>query len=142
VVVYGARHGRKTSARGFDGYKGHVSIDPDCELVTATTVTAGNAGDAGSASDLLAGELAGGGGEAPGGGEDERLSVYGDAAYGAGELLKALEQARAEIHCTVQPPAAPAGQFTKDAFSIDLPAGTVTCPAGLAARHVCAAIRR
>ncbi|MGO8960855.1 MAG: IS5/IS1182 family transposase, partial [Streptosporangiaceae bacterium] len=37
-----ARHGRKTSARGFDGYKGHVSIDPDCELVTATTVTAGN----------------------------------------------------------------------------------------------------
>ena len=49
-----ARHGRKTSARGFDGYKGHVSIDPDCELVTATAVTAGNAGDAGAASDLLA----------------------------------------------------------------------------------------
>ena len=35
-----ARHGHKTSARGFDGYKGHVSIDPDSELVVATDVTA------------------------------------------------------------------------------------------------------
>jgi hypothetical protein len=41
-----ARHGHKTSARGFDGYKGHVSVDPDSELILATTVTAGNAGDA------------------------------------------------------------------------------------------------
>src|SRR6266511_3087811 len=35
------RHGHKTSARGFDGYKGHVGIDPDTEIITATTVTAG-----------------------------------------------------------------------------------------------------
>jgi signal transduction histidine kinase len=34
-----ARHGDKTSARGFDGYKGHVAVDPDSELITATTVT-------------------------------------------------------------------------------------------------------
>jgi hypothetical protein len=40
-----ARHGHKTSARGFDGYKGHVAVDPDSELITATTVTAGNVGD-------------------------------------------------------------------------------------------------
>src|SRR6266508_1495208 len=26
-----ARHGHKSSARGFDGYKGHASIDPDSE---------------------------------------------------------------------------------------------------------------
>ena len=31
-----ARHGHKTSARSFDGYKGHVALDPDSELVTAT----------------------------------------------------------------------------------------------------------
>jgi hypothetical protein len=31
-----ARHGRKTAARGFDGYKGHVGIDPDSEIITAT----------------------------------------------------------------------------------------------------------
>ena len=37
------RHGHKTAARGFDGYKGHVGIDPDSEIITATTVTAGNA---------------------------------------------------------------------------------------------------
>ena len=41
-----ARHGHKTSAHGFDGYKGHVAIDPDSEIVTATEVTAANAGDA------------------------------------------------------------------------------------------------
>ena len=28
-----ARHGHKTSARGFDGYKGHVAVDPDSELI-------------------------------------------------------------------------------------------------------------
>ncbi|MGH3904725.1 MAG: transposase, partial [Pseudonocardiaceae bacterium] len=49
-----ARHGRKTAARGFDGYKGHVAIDPDSEIITATTVTPGNAGDAGAATDLIA----------------------------------------------------------------------------------------
>jgi Transposase DDE domain len=29
-----ARHGRKTSARGFDGYKGHLAINPDSEIIT------------------------------------------------------------------------------------------------------------
>ena len=43
-----ARHGHKTAARGFDGYKGHVAVDPDSEIITATTVTPGNAGDAAS----------------------------------------------------------------------------------------------
>ncbi|MGV1030590.1 MAG: transposase, partial [Dermatophilaceae bacterium] len=49
-----ARHGHKTAARGFDGYKGHVGIDPDTEIITATTLTAGNAGDASVAEDLIA----------------------------------------------------------------------------------------
>lgn len=40
-----ARHGHKTAARGFDGYKGHIAIDPDSEIITATTVTAGNVAD-------------------------------------------------------------------------------------------------
>ena len=48
------RHGHKTAARGFDGYKGHVGIDPDTEIITATTVSAGNAGDASVAEDLIA----------------------------------------------------------------------------------------
>jgi hypothetical protein len=49
-----ARHGHKTSARGFDGYKGHISIDPDSEIITATAVTPGNAGDGSVAKELLA----------------------------------------------------------------------------------------
>jgi len=143
-----ARHGHKTSARGFDGYKGHVSIDPDSELIVATTVTAGNAGDASAAGGLLAGDLpepqqpepsdkvaAEPAGEVEPDAEHdrdpgaERLSVYGDSAYGAGELVNTLEQADAEVNCKVQPPIAPGGRFSKDAFTIDLDAGTVSCPA-------------
>jgi hypothetical protein len=48
------RHGHKTSARGFDGYKGHAAVDPDSEIIIATTVTPGNAGDASAAEDLIA----------------------------------------------------------------------------------------
>src|SRR6266571_104805 len=53
-----ARHGHKTSARGFDGYKGHVAVDPDSEVITATAVTPGNSGDASAAAKLLADDLA------------------------------------------------------------------------------------
>jgi len=48
-----ARHGHKTAARGFDGYKGHLGIDPDSEVITKTAVTAGNAGDASVAEELI-----------------------------------------------------------------------------------------
>lgn len=52
-----ARHGRKTSASGFDGYKGHVAVDPDSELITATAVGAAGAGDASAGEGLLCEEL-------------------------------------------------------------------------------------
>jgi hypothetical protein len=131
TVDPGARHGHKTSARGFDGYKGHVAIDPDSEVITATAVTAGNTGDAASAGDLLAQDLPGaadskGEGTAP---MEAPLAVYGDAAYGCGGLLADLEAAGADIMTKVQPPVAPAGRFAKDRFVIDIEAGTVTCPA-------------
>ncbi len=48
-----ARHGHKTAARGFDGYKGHVAIDPDSEIITETVVSAGNVGDASVAEELI-----------------------------------------------------------------------------------------
>lgn len=41
-----ARHGHKSKARKFDGYKGHISVEPDSEIITATAVTPANAGDA------------------------------------------------------------------------------------------------
>jgi hypothetical protein len=49
-----ARHGHKTAARGFDGYKGHIAIDPDSEMITGTVTTPANVGDGSVAKDLLA----------------------------------------------------------------------------------------
>jgi hypothetical protein len=49
-----ARHGRKTRARRFDGYKGCVAVDPDSEIITDTGVTPANAGDADATDELLA----------------------------------------------------------------------------------------
>ena len=48
-----ARHGHKTAARGFDGYKGHIGVDPDSEIITVTVVGPGNAGDAAAAEELI-----------------------------------------------------------------------------------------
>jgi hypothetical protein len=118
-----ARHGHKTSHRGFDGYKGHLAVDPDSEIITATQVTAGNTGDAGPAPDLIA-DLT----TEPGDPDTGDAAVYGDSAYGAGEVLEYLHTARIDIKTKVQPPVAPSGKFTKDRFTIDLTAGTVTCP--------------
>jgi hypothetical protein len=139
VVDPDARHGHKTSARGFDGYKGHASVDPDSELVTATTATAGNVGDAAAAPGLLAelvaqldgtpptpiaASAAGDGPPAP------TPTVYGDSAYGTGPLLASLHAAGIDPRVKVQAAVAPRGHFTKDQFQLDLALGTVTCPAG------------
>jgi hypothetical protein len=48
-----ARHGHKTSARGFDGYKGSIAMDPDSEIITDTEVSAANVGDASVAAELI-----------------------------------------------------------------------------------------
>lgn len=150
-----ARHGHKTAARGFDGYKGHLAVDPDSEIITNTTVTAGNAGDAGVAeeliSDLLAEHRSSGqtnpaaetdpaaetvtaGTEAT---QDERATggadtprVYGDNAYGTGGFHDHLEQAGIEDRCKTQQPVAAGGMFAKDRFAIDLHADRARCPAG------------
>ena len=141
-----ARHGHKTAAHGFDGYKGHVSIDPDSEVILATAVTAGNAADAAAVAVLLAADLPAQPAETPVSAEmpatpgpsatpatpatpEEPLTVYGDSAYGTGALLDGFEQAGVETRCKTQPPRAPGGRFPKSEFLIDLDAGTVTCPA-------------
>ena len=131
-----ARHGHKTAARGFDGYKGHIAIDPDSELIVAITVTAGNAGDQTAVADLLATDLpAAETDETAETAEtmmvqDEPLTVYGDSAYGTGALLDTFEQTRIDARVKTQPPRAPGGRFPKSKFRVDLDAGTVTCPAG------------
>jgi Transposase DDE domain/Transposase domain (DUF772) len=49
-----ARHGHKTAARGYDGYKGNIALDPDSEIITAAATTAANVGDGSVAKELLA----------------------------------------------------------------------------------------
>ncbi len=139
-----ARHGHKTSARGFDGYKGHIAIDPDSEIVTATGATPGNSGDAEAAESLLADLLPGdqdsaasetapvaGAHRATPAADDSQPAAYGDAAYGSGELLERLDGAGIYNGIKCQPPAAVKGCFPKDRFTIDLDGKTVTCPAGV-----------
>src|SRR6266516_3856683 len=135
-----ARHGHKTAARGFDGYKGHIAIDPDSEIITATEATPGNSGDAEVAESLLGDVLPadqdsatgqdGGQAAAPAAGEGQP-AAYGDAAYGSGELLERLDGAGIYNGIKCQPPAAVKGCFPKDRFTIDLGDKTVTCPAGV-----------
>jgi hypothetical protein len=121
-----ARHGHKTVRRSFDGYKGHLAEDPDSEIITATAVTPGNAGDAEPAAELLADLLQAGAPDGPAG--QARAEVYADAAYGTGPLLAELGSAGVEVMVKVQAANAPGGRFSKDAFTIDLEAGQVTCP--------------
>ena len=154
------RHGHKTSARGFDGYKGHAAVDPDSEIITATVVTPGNAGDASVADDLIADLLDDdlddddldddeadrdrseaaeppvespvepSAGAAP---NAEWACVYGDNAYGTGPFHDRLDQAGIADRCKTQTPTAAGGLFSKDRFDIDLGAGAVTCPGGVTA---------
>jgi Transposase DDE domain/Transposase domain (DUF772) len=137
------RHGHKTAARGFDGYKGHLGLDPDSEIITATTVCAGNAGDASAAEDLITDLLddptedtaaEGDSTEdvgAPGEGSTaDRASVCGDNAYGTGVFHDRLERAGIESKCKTQQPVAAGGMLSKDRFAIDLDRDTVRCPAG------------
>jgi Transposase DDE domain len=143
VVDPQARHGHKSNARGFDGYKGHVAIDPDSEVICAAEVGAANAGDAAMARALLA-DLPSASAppaadpvdaapavQAAAGTTKLAPIVYGDAAYGTGALLADLEQRGITAMTKVAAPTAPHSHFTKQKFHIDLDQGTVTCPASL-----------
>ena len=130
-----ARHGHKTEARGFDGYKGHVAADPESEIITSTVVTPGNAGDASVAEDLITDLVEDHNNDtnatAGSDGEETKAKVYGDAAYGTGEFQQHLNDNDIESGCRTQSPAPrPGGLFNKDRFDINLDNDTVTCPAG------------
>jgi hypothetical protein len=140
-----ARHGHKTQAKGFDGYKGHVGVDPDSEIITATTVTPGNAGDAGVAEELISdlldeansdttgeknGTTVDDPGDPPDGDEKTpATTVYGDNAYGTGPFQRRLEDEGVDSRCKTQKPNATNGLFSKELFTVDLEDDTVTCPA-------------
>jgi len=149
-----ARHGHKTSARGFDGYKGHVAVDPDSEIITATAVTPGNTGDDHVTEELIADLLEDTGlqqeeREPEGPTEDpdppsgdsaptteaearpDRPCLYGDNSYGTGRIHALLSRVNIESRCKTRLPTAPHGRFPKTRFAVDLVSQTVTCPFGI-----------
>jgi Transposase DDE domain/Transposase domain (DUF772) len=120
-----ARHGHKTAAHGFDGYKAHVAVDPDSEVICRAEVSQATTGDAVVAPRLV-GDLTL---DEQGSGQAARAVVYGDSAYGTGAHLAWLDRQQLTPMVKTQLPTAPGGRFTKDQFRINLDAGTVTCPA-------------
>jgi hypothetical protein len=115
-----ARHGRKSHDRRFDGYRTHICVDPDSELIDEVTVTAANVADHDVVDDLLA----------PVAATADKPVVFGDSAYGDGETLARLEGQGFEVMAKVPAAHARDGRYSKDDFDIDLDAATVTCPAG------------
>jgi IS5 family transposase len=110
------RHAHKTRSSYRDGYKAHVATEPDSGLVTACDIGPGNTGDAAAAPGLIADEPAG-------------TDILGDSAYSAGEFREHLDERGMNPVIKPQPlqPAVPGG-YTLDDFTIDLQAGTITCP--------------
>jgi hypothetical protein len=115
-----ARHGHKSRNRHFDGYKAHLSIDPDSELIDEVVATPANTPDRDAASDLLA----------PLAEEGDKPEVLGDSAYADGATRDTLEAKGFTVTAKCPPVRNATGLFTKDRFDVDLETQTVTCPAG------------
>ena len=144
-----ARHTRKSGEARRDGYRAHLAADPETGIITDEKLTKAcgqENSDPAVAEEFVAAVAAGPGGQAgtgqaavPGAagsqgrdGEQGALAWYGDSAYGTGDLREAIGTAghQAVIKPPPLQPAVPGG-FTVDDFTVDEPAGTVTCPAGI-----------
>ena len=120
-----ARHGHKSRNRHFDGYKAHLSIDPDSELIDEVAVTPANTPTATPCDELLEG-LAD---------EEDKPEVLGDSAYADGATRQRARRGGLRGGGQVPPVRNATGAFTKDRFIVDLETHTVTCPAGRPRRH-------
>jgi IS5 family transposase len=114
-----ARHGHKSANRHFDGYKAHLSVDPESELIDEVAVTPANAPDAQALGELLASHAA----------DDDKPEVVGDSAYGSAAARSGLEGQGYQVTAKAAPVRNSTGGFSKEDFNIDLNTGTVTCPA-------------
>ncbi len=116
------RHTRKSPEARRDGYRAPVVADPETGIITGEKLTKAAGEDNSDAA--VAAELIGG--------EARKAEVYGDSAYGTGDLRAGLGQAGHTA--VIKPkPLTPAveGGFTLDDFTVDEAAGAVTCPAGI-----------
>jgi hypothetical protein len=119
-----ARHGHKSAHRRFDGYKTHLAVEPDSEIITAALATQANAHDHDAVDELVAELLE------EESDDDEHPMVVGDAAYGDGATRAGLRAKGIEVMAKLAPVRNMTGGYSKDRFDVDVTAGTVTCPAG------------
>jgi hypothetical protein len=117
-----ARHGHKSRSRQFDGFKSHLSVDPDSEIIDEVAVTPANTHDADATvvDTLLAGHAK----------DAVKPIVFADSAYASAESLARLGDAGFAVRAKVPPAARRGGLYSKDDFVVDVEAGTVGCPAG------------
>lgn len=113
-----ARHGHRSRRDRYDGYKLHLSTDADSDLITAIEATPATTHDAAVLSDLLAADAV------------AVAEVIADTHYGSGSTRQSLADDGVELVAPAQPPTSPKGLFSKNDFTVDLTAATVTCPAG------------
>lgn len=113
------RHMHKSVSSYRDGYKAHIAVEPETGIITAWDLTPANIGDGPVGVELLEGESPG-------------LQILGDSGYGSGPVRADLQDAE---HTVVIKPVPlhrnhrlGDDQFTRDDFTIDYQAETVTCP--------------
>jgi hypothetical protein len=104
-----ARHGHKSRARTFDGYKAHLVVDLDDELITNVALTSANTPDRDAVDELLdepatvPTDTGDGGSEAGGVASDGPVTVFGDSTYAGGATLDKLAEAGHEVFAKVPP---------------------------------------
>jgi hypothetical protein len=113
-----ARHGHRSRADRYDGYKVHVSADVDSDLITAIDATAATTHDSVMLQGLLDADPV------------PVAEVIADTHYGSAESRQRLANDGVELVAPAAPATGGKGLFSKDAFEINLDAATVTCPAG------------
>jgi hypothetical protein len=113
------RHGRKSKASRFDGFKRHLGVDLDAGLIVSAAVTPGNRPEGEAASQLLADV------------ERQGFTIedcHIDRGYLAAQAIDDRRQKGMRVHCKAFP-LRNHGRFTKADFRLDVQTGRITCPA-------------
>jgi hypothetical protein len=112
------RHGRKSSAKTFNGFKEHLALDLDSQVTREVVVCPANQPEH-EAVELLAEELERG----PG-----LFQLNIDLGYMASPRI--AQWAAQGVHIIARPWPQSGPLLTKDDFTLDFPHGTATCPNG------------
>jgi Transposase DDE domain/Transposase domain (DUF772) len=115
------RHGRKSDAQRFDGYKLSAAATNGSEpLITAVHVSPAGEQDGSQAKHLIDAQ--------PRGYRPDR--ILGDTAYGNGPVRAELAERDVAVLAPVPEGKVEDSVLSKHDFAIDMIAGTVTCPGG------------